>query len=49
MATETSSLKIKAERLGTVSEVTALLQDLELAYNSIYVFDFLVDSLANEY
>jgi hypothetical protein len=48
MATETSSLKIKAERLGTVSEVTSLLQDLELAYNSIYTFDFLVDTLVND-
>jgi len=46
MATEISSLRIKAERLGTVSEVTSLLTDLEGAYNSIYAFDFLVDTLA---
>jgi hypothetical protein len=46
MATEITSLRIKAERLGTVSEVTTLLQDLESAYNSIYAFDFIVDSLA---
>jgi hypothetical protein len=46
MATELTSLKIKAERLGTVSEVTTLLTDLESAYNSIYVFDFIVDSLS---
>ena len=45
MAKEISSLRIKAERLGTVSEVTTLLTDLEAAYNSIYAFDFLVDTL----
>ena len=45
MATEKTSLRIKAERLGTVSEVTTLLTDLEAAYNSIYAFDFLVDTL----
>lgn len=45
MATEKASLKIIAERLGTVSEVTTLLIDLEAAYNSIYAFDFLVDTL----
>ncbi|MHA8072737.1 hypothetical protein V7S77_12520 [Aquirufa ecclesiirivi] len=46
MATELTSLRIKAERLGTVSEVTTLLIDLEFAYNSIYAFDFIVDSLS---
>lgn len=46
MATEKTSLRIKAERLGTVSEVTALLKDLETAYNSIYSFDFLVETLS---
>jgi|GEM_PF-784307 len=46
MATEITSLRIKAERLGTVSEVTNLLKDLETAYNSIYAFDFLVDTLS---
>lgn len=46
MAPEITSLRIKAERLGTVSEVTGLLKDLETAYNSIYAFDFLVDSLS---
>lgn len=46
MATEITSLKIKAERLGTVSEVTTFLKDLEAAYNSIYAFDFLVETLA---
>ena len=45
MATETTTLRIKAERLGTVSEVKNLLADLENAYNSIYAFDFLVDSV----
>lgn len=46
MATEITSLRIKAERLGTVSEVTTLLTDLESAYNSIYAFDFIIGSLA---
>lgn len=48
MATELTSLRIKAERLGTVSEVTILLKDLEFAYNSIYAFDFIVDSLSHD-
>lgn len=48
MTTKTSTLKIKAERLGTVSEVTSFLQDLESAYNSLYTFDFLVATLAND-
>ena len=38
MKKETTSLRIKAEKLGTVSEVTTLLNDLEFAYNSIYAF-----------
>ena len=46
MVTEITSLRIKAEKLGTVSEVVALLTDLETAYNSIYAFDFLVDTLS---
>lgn len=45
MATETTTLRIKAEKLGTVTEVKTLLADLENAYNSIYAFDFLVDSI----
>ena len=45
MATEITSLRIKAERLGTVSEVICLLKGFETAYNSIYAFDFLVDTL----
>jgi hypothetical protein len=47
MATEISSLRIKAEKLGTISEVTSLLFDLETAYNSIYAFDFLIDTLVS--
>jgi hypothetical protein len=46
MATEITSLRIKADRLGTVSEVTGLLKDLETAYNSIYAFNFLIDTLS---
>lgn len=48
MVTETSSLRIKAEKLGTISEVTTLLFDLDVSYNSIYAFDFLVDTLVND-
>ncbi len=48
MATETSTLRIKAERLGTVKEVKQLLTDFENAYNSIYAFNFLVDTLSND-
>lgn len=48
MATETAILKIKAKRLGTVKEVKQLLTDFENAYNSIYAFDFLVDTLSND-
>jgi len=46
MATEQTILRIKAEKLGTVTEVKNLLTDLENAYNSIYAFDFLVDTIA---
>jgi hypothetical protein len=48
MATETAILKIKAERLGTVKEVKQLLTDFENAYNSVYAFDFIVDTLSND-
>jgi len=43
MATENSTIRIKAERLGTVKEVTKLLKDFDKAYNSIYAFNFLVN------
>jgi hypothetical protein len=45
MATELTTLRIKAEKLGTVTDVKIFLTDLENAYNSIYAFDFLVDSI----
>ena len=48
MTSEKSTLRIKAEKLGTVAEVTSLLTDLEFAYNSIYAFDFLVETLTQE-
>ena len=48
MATEKTSLRIKAERLGNVSAVVELLTDLEKAYNSIYAFEFLVDTLSSD-
>ncbi len=48
METELTSLRIKAERLGTIPEVTTFLTDLETAYNSIYAFNFLVDTLEQD-
>ncbi len=45
---ETIILRIKAEKLGTVKEVNQFLTDFDFAYNSIYSFDFLVDSLSND-
>jgi hypothetical protein len=48
MATEKTSLRINAERLGNVSDIVDLLNDLEKAYNSIYTFEFLVDTLSND-
>ena len=45
MADEISKLKIKANRLGTVKQVRRMLKDIDNAYNSIYAFNFLVDSL----
>lgn len=48
MANETSTLKIKAERLGTIKEVKQLLTDFENAYNSIYAFELLVVSLSED-
>lgn len=48
MATEIATLRIKAERLGTVSEIISLLTDLEAAYNNLYAFNFLVDTLSHD-
>ncbi len=48
MKREIISLRIKAEKLGTVSEVTTLLNDLEFVYNSIYSFDFFVETIRRE-
>ena len=48
MPTEKTSLRIKAERLGNVSDVVNLLTDIEKAYNSIYAFEFLVNTLSND-
>jgi len=41
-------LRIKAHRLGKISDIIDFLNDLEKAYNSIYAFDFLVDTLSND-
>ena len=48
MAQENLTIRIKAERLGTVKEVRKLLKDFDKAYNSIYAFNFLVDSLKSD-
>jgi hypothetical protein len=48
MATEKITLRIKAETLGTVSEVSAFLRDIEHTYNAIYAFEFIVEMLASE-
>jgi len=48
MAEEKSTIKIKAERLGTVKEIRKMLKDFDNAYNSIYAFNFLVDSLQTD-
>lgn len=40
-----ATLRIKAENLGTVSEVRNFLTDMEAAYNSLYAFDLLVELL----
>lgn len=45
---ETAILRVKAEKLGKVNEVKQLLTDFDFAYNSIYSFDFLVDTLSND-
>jgi len=48
MAEKLETLRIKAERIGTVSEIRSLLADLENAYNSIYLFNMIVDSIEVE-
>jgi len=48
MVTETTTIKIKSERLGSVQTVKQLLTDIENAYNSIYAFDFLVETLSSD-
>ena len=48
MAEENRTIRIKAERLGTVKEVRQMLKDFDNAYNSIYAFNFLVDSLQSD-
>lgn len=48
MPIETTTFKLKAERLGTINEITSFLNDMELAYNSLYVFDFIVIGLPDQ-
>ncbi|MEO6904198.1 MAG: hypothetical protein ABI315_13750 [Bacteroidia bacterium] len=45
--TDKSILRIKAKRLGTISEVTSLLIDLEIAYNSIQAFHYIIKEVAS--
>lgn len=45
MAEEFSNLRIKAERLGSVREINQLLSAIENAYNHLYAFEYIVDSL----
>lgn len=49
MAKETLTLRITAERLGTISQITGFLEDFEKAYNSLYAFDLLVESLVQRH
>jgi len=48
MADEPAKLRIKAGRSGSVNEIKRLLSDLETAYNSIYYFILMVDTLVGE-
>jgi DNA-binding transcriptional MerR regulator len=43
MVIETTTLKILANRAGSVTEITNYLQDLEIAYNSLYAFHKFID------
>ena len=45
MAEEKLRLRVKSERLGTISQVTELLIDFENLYNSLVVFDLFVESV----
>jgi hypothetical protein len=49
MNNEYGILKLKAERLGSVTEVKEFLTDLENAYNGIYYFAYLTDLLQRRY
>ena len=46
MIPEIVRLRVRAEKIGTVKEVKELLTDFEKAYNSIYAFDFFVETLS---
>lgn len=48
MTEKYSAIQIKAHRLGTVKEVVSFLEHFNYAYNSIYAFNFLVDTLIKE-
>jgi hypothetical protein len=45
MQTGNTTLRINADRAGTVKELTDYLNDLEAAYNSLYVFNNFLDTL----
>jgi uncharacterized membrane protein len=45
MAEQVSNLRLNSERLGSVEEIRQFLSDFENAYNHLYAFDVIVDSI----
>ncbi len=45
MAQKFTKLRINAERLGSIQEIKQLLSDFENAYNHLFAFNFIVDTL----
>jgi hypothetical protein len=48
MGNETTSIRINAKKLGSIQGVIQLLTDIEIAYKSIYAFDFIVETLSHD-
>lgn len=44
-----TSIRILADRVGSIMEITSYLQDLENAYNALYVFDEFLSSIENSF
>ena len=40
------TLKLNASRLGTIQEITSMLSDLDSAYNNLYMFNIIVESIS---